>query len=125
YHFSVLDREIPGSYTHCTPNISEGGLMDDPLFQEQTPAEYFKGLVEEALERQRVRATELTSYYLVDLLCRFLRPDQRIPFADDPDEPLALRLSRALESGGMEQQQRRVHLMHLSHKSHTFHHLHT
>ena len=80
--------------------------MDDPLFQEQTPAEYFKGLVEEALERQRLRATELTSYYLVDLLCRFVRPDQRIPFADDPDEPLALRLSRALESGGMEQRAR-------------------
>jgi hypothetical protein len=80
--------------------------MDDPLFQEQTPAEYFKGLVEEALERQRLRATELTSYYLVDLLCRFIRPDQRIPFADDHHEPLALRLSRALESGGMEQRAR-------------------
>src|SRR4029079_19132850 len=80
--------------------------MDDPLFQEQTPAEYFKGLVEEALERQRLRATELTSNYLVDLLCLFVRPDQRIPFADDPDEPLALRLSRALESGGMEERAR-------------------
>jgi hypothetical protein len=80
--------------------------MDDPLFQEQSPAEYFKGLIEEALGRQRLRATELTSYYLVDLLCRFIRPDQRIPFADHPDEPLALRLSRALESGGMEQRAR-------------------
>lgn len=83
--------------------------MDDPLFfqrQEQTPAEYFKGLIDGALERQRLRATELTSYYLVDLLCRFIRPDQRIPFADAPDEPLALRLSRALESGGMEQRAR-------------------
>ena len=49
--------------------------MDDPLLQGQTPAEYFKGLVETALERQHLRATELTSYYLVDLLCRFIRPD--------------------------------------------------
>jgi hypothetical protein len=80
--------------------------MDDPLFQEQTPAEYFKGLIESALSRQHLRATELTSYYLVDLLCRFMRPDQRMPFNDDPDQPLALRLSRALESGGMEQRAR-------------------
>jgi hypothetical protein len=80
--------------------------MDDPLFEEQTPAEYFKGLVESALSRQHLRATELTSYYLVDLLCRFMRPDQRIPFNEDSDQPLALRLSRALESGGMEQRAR-------------------
>ena len=75
--------------------------MDDPLLQEQTPAEYFKGLVESALARQHLRASELTSYYLVDLLCRFVRPDRRIPFNDDTNQPLALRLARALETGGM------------------------
>ena len=80
--------------------------MDDPLLPEQTPAEYFKDLVESALARQHVRPTELTSYYLVDLLCRFVRPDHRIPFYDDTREPLALRLRRALESGGMEQRAR-------------------
>jgi hypothetical protein len=80
--------------------------MDDPLLREQTPAEYFKGLIESALERQHLRATELTSYYLVDLLCRFMRPDRRIPFNDDSSAPLALRLARALESGGMEQRAR-------------------
>ena len=80
--------------------------MDDPLFREQTPAEYFKTLVESALSRQHLRTTELTEYYLVDLLCRFVRPDRRIPFADDTGEPLALRLRRALESGGMEQRAR-------------------
>lgn len=80
--------------------------MDDRLLGEQTPAEYFKGLVESALERQHLRATELTSYYLVDLLCRFMRPDRRIPFNDDTSQPLALRLARALESGGMEQRAR-------------------
>jgi hypothetical protein len=71
-----------------------------------TPTEYFKELVESALTRQQLRANELTSYYLVDLLCRFVRPDQRIPFADDSGEPLALRLRRALESGGLEQRAR-------------------
>jgi hypothetical protein len=84
----------------------EGGEMDDPLLPEQTPAEYFKALVDSALARQHLRARELTSYYLVDLLCRFVRPDRRIPFFEDIDEPLALRLTRALESGGMEQRAR-------------------
>lgn len=80
--------------------------MDDPLLQEQTPAEYFKDLIESALSRQQLRATELTSYYLVDLMCRFLRPDRRIPFHEDAGEPLALRLARALDSGGLEQRAR-------------------
>jgi hypothetical protein len=80
--------------------------MDDPLLQGQTPAEYFKDLVEGAIARQHLRTNELTSYYLVDLLCRFMRPDRRIPFNDDTSEPLALRLARALESGGMEQRAR-------------------
>ena len=84
--------------------------MDDPLLQEQTAAEFFKGHIESALARQRLRATGLTSYYLVDLLCRFTRPDTRIPFNDDADDPLALRLRRALESVGME---RRVRLRNL------------
>ena len=55
---------------------------------DQKPTEYFKELVESAVSRQQVRANELTTYYLVDLLCRFMRPDQRIPFSDDPGEPL-------------------------------------
>jgi hypothetical protein len=73
---------------------------------DHTPTEYFKELVESALSRQQLRATELTSYYLVDLLCRFMRPDQRIPFSDDSGESLALRLGRALDSGGLEQRAR-------------------
>ena len=80
--------------------------MDDPLLQEQKPAEYFKNLVEAALSRQHLHAPELTSYYLVDLLCRFMRPDARIPFSEDSGEPLALRLGRALDSGGLEQRAR-------------------
>jgi hypothetical protein len=80
--------------------------MDEPLLPEQSPAEYFRDLVESSLARQHLRANDLTSYYLVDLLCRFMRPDRRIPFCDDTSEPLALRLRRALESGGMEQRAR-------------------
>ena len=73
---------------------------------DQTPTEYFKELVESALSRQQLHANELTSYYLVDLLCRFMRPGDRIPFSDDHAEPLALRLGRALDCGGMEQRAR-------------------
>ena len=73
---------------------------------DQKPTEYFKELVESAVSRQQLEANELTTYYLVDLLCRFMRPDQRIPFADKQDEPLAIRLGRALESGGLEQRAR-------------------
>lgn len=80
--------------------------MDDPLLQEQTPIEFFKGHLESALARQRLRASGLTSYYLVDLLCRFMRPDVRIPFNDDHRQPLALRLRRALETAGLEQRAR-------------------
>jgi hypothetical protein len=80
--------------------------MADPVLQAQTPVEYFKSLVEPALSRQHLRPSELTSYYLVDLLCRFVQPERRIPFHDDPSQPLAFRLARALDSGGMEQRQR-------------------
>jgi hypothetical protein len=73
---------------------------------DHTPAAYFRELVESALSRQHIRAHALTSYYLVDLLCRFVRPDQRIPFNDDSREALAIRLGRALESAGVEQRAR-------------------
>jgi hypothetical protein len=85
--------------------------MDDPLLKEQTPAEFFKDHIESALVRQHLQARGLTSYYLVDLLCRFTRPDRRIPFNDDQGQPLALRLARALDSAGPE---RRVRLRNLA-----------
>lgn len=77
--------------------------MERPILREQTPAEYFKELVESALVRQHLRAGEHTSYYLVNLLCRFVRLDAK---GADHGEPLALRLARALESGGLEQRER-------------------
>ena len=64
------------------------------------PDRVLQGAVESALSRQQLRANELTSYYLVDLLCRFMRPDSASRSATTPDEPLALRLGRALDSGG-------------------------
>ena len=47
--------------------------MDRPILREQAPAEYFKELIESALARQHLQAGEFTSYYLVNLLCQFVR----------------------------------------------------
>lgn len=80
--------------------------MPDADVRQQTPEEYFKDLVDSALVRQHLHATELTEYYLVNLLCRFVRPSSRIPFSDESSQPLALRLRKALESGGHEQRER-------------------
>src|SRR5688572_30343272 len=79
--------------------------MERPLLREQTPVEYFKELVESALARQHLQAGDLTEYYLVNLLCQYIRLDARIGVSDHA-EPLAFRLARALESGGLEQRTR-------------------
>jgi hypothetical protein len=79
--------------------------MDRPLLREETPVEYFKELVESALARQRLPAGYLTEFYLVNLLCQYIRIDARAHGAEH-GEPLAIRLARALESAGSEQRTR-------------------
>jgi len=79
--------------------------MERPLLREQTPAEYFKDLVESSLARQHIQAADLTEYYLVNLLCQYIRLDAASGLGDD-GEPLAVRLARALQSGGLEQRAR-------------------
>lgn len=73
--------------------------MEGPLLHEQSPAGYFKELLDSALARQHVTAGDLTAYYLVNLLCQFVRADAGDGFGRDA-EPLAFRLSRALDTGG-------------------------
>ena len=51
--------------------------MARQLVSEQTPTEYFKELVEEALTERHLQAGDLTEYYLVNLLCQYVRPDSR------------------------------------------------
>lgn len=83
--------------------------MSDALVREQSPIEFFKELVESALARQHVHAADLTEYYLVNLLCRYVRLDRGAPAAAAPyddDQPLALRLARAFETAGVEQRLR-------------------
>lgn len=77
--------------------------MAQTLFRSESAVEYFKELVETALANQRVQAGELTAYYVVNLLCGFLHLDRLHPDTESLDEPLAMRLGRALESGGSDQ----------------------
>jgi hypothetical protein len=76
----------------------------DAVVGDQTPVEYFKEQVESALARQHVEAGHLTEYYLVNLLCQYVRLDAR--GNADHRQPLALRLIRAMETGGVEQRAR-------------------
>ena len=72
--------------------------MDDTMVRRESAIEYFKELVDGAMARQGIAAGELTAFYVVQLLTGFLQ--RRI--ADD-DEPLGVKLVRALDSGGSEQ----------------------
>src|SRR5689334_23119271 len=71
--------------------------MSETMFRRESAVEYFKALVDDALQRQRFAAGELTAFYVVHLLASFL---QR-PAGDD--EPLGIKLAQALEAGGSEQ----------------------
>lgn len=75
--------------------------MAEALVQNQTPTEYFRELVETAMQNQHVSARELTSFYVVNLLAGFVHLD-RSPAAGD-DGPLGVRLARAMQDAGMAQ----------------------
>jgi hypothetical protein len=79
--------------------------MDRPLVGGQSPAEFFKELVESSMNRQRLQAGEFTEYYIVNLLCQYVRIDAG-PDRVEHMQPLAMRLARALESDGYEQRAR-------------------
>jgi len=76
--------------------------MSDVVHRE-TAVEYFKELVDQAIAHQRVAATELTSFYVVQLLAGFVRRPSPDAATASGDAPLAIRLAQALESGGLRQ----------------------
>jgi hypothetical protein len=69
------------------------------LCKKEGVLEYFRGLVEEAMDHQHVDADQLTAGYVVHMLSAFARYDARGDAALS-GEPLAMRLGQALESGG-------------------------
>jgi hypothetical protein len=75
--------------------------------------EWFRELVADTLSARRLKIQEVTEFYLVDLLTRFLEKERL--FVEEPDgtvrvEPLALILLRALEA---DRRARAVHLRRL------------
>ena len=75
--------------------------MAEALVRNQTATEYFRELVETAMQNQHVSAGELTSFYVVNLLAGFVHLD-RSPAAGE-DEPLGVRLARAMHEAGIAQ----------------------
>jgi len=73
--------------------------MADALVRSESPTEFFRELVETAMQNQRVSAHELTSFYVVNLLTGFVQSDTR----QHDDEPLGTRLARALQTAGVAQ----------------------
>jgi hypothetical protein len=75
--------------------------MGEALVRTETPTEYFRELVESAMEYLRVSANEMTSFYVVNLLAAFVHLD-RSPAAGE-DEALGLKLARAMQTAGIAQ----------------------
>lgn len=71
--------------------------MAEALFRNESPIEYFKELVETAMQHQRLAAREMTSFYLVNLLAGFMHFDQA---RRHDSEPLGVRFAKALQAGG-------------------------
>jgi len=74
--------------------------MSGRIVTAMSAQEYFKELLEEAIANQKVALDEMTAFYLVDLLSRFI--DTEALYLRRPDgsldaEPLAFILQRALE----------------------------
>jgi hypothetical protein len=69
--------------------------MAEALFRNESPLEYFKELVETAIQNQQIAAGEMTSFYVVNMLAGFIHFD-----ATEDDEPLGVRLAQALQAGG-------------------------
>ncbi|OGE74377.1 MAG: hypothetical protein A3I07_03585 [Candidatus Doudnabacteria bacterium RIFCSPLOWO2_02_FULL_42_9] len=65
-----------------------------PTFSPQSPTEYFRELVESAMAKQKVAASELTSFYVVNLLTGFVR------MRETQDDALGPRLYYSLHGEG-------------------------
>lgn len=72
-----------------------------PTISTEAPAEMFKDLVEEALDRQGVETSEDSTVYLVHLLDSFVRPDGKYAAVGArPGQPLAEIFLSAVRSDG-------------------------
>jgi hypothetical protein len=77
--------------------------MSESMVRTETPAEYFRELVQSAMQHQHVSAQETTSFYVVNLLSTFVYLDRVRPSGDG--EALGVLLVRALQTAGTAQRQ--------------------
>jgi hypothetical protein len=75
--------------------------MGEALVRNESPVEYFRELIDSAMQRQQLAARELTSFYLVNLLTGFVHFDRSARV--DDDEPLGVRFVKALAAAGARQ----------------------
>ena len=74
--------------------------MTERLVRSESATEYFRDLVESAMQHQHVAARETTSFYVVNLLTGFIHLDRP---ADTGDQPLAVTFAKALQAAGIAQ----------------------
>ena len=74
--------------------------MTNRLVRSESATEYFRELVESAMQRQKVAARELTSFYVVNMLTGFIHLDRS---AGADDQPLAVTFAKALQAAGIAQ----------------------
>ena len=83
---------------------------ETPVLSSQSIREFFRDLLQRALENQRAQVQPFTELYLVNLLAEFLNAEALYVQADDgswQQKPLAFLLKEALEEAGPA----RVHLL--------------
>jgi hypothetical protein len=86
--------------------------MGEALFRNESPIEYFRELVESAMQHQHLETHELTSFYVVSLLAGFVHVDRSA--AGDDEEPIGVRFVRALQQDGIKQRDDLRHVGDLS-----------
>jgi hypothetical protein len=74
--------------------------MAEALVHRESPVEFFRDLVESALQHQHLSAREGTSFYLVNLLAVFVHGDRT---TSSGEEPLGVRFVKALHEAGARQ----------------------
>ncbi len=78
--------------------------MAERLVRSESPVEYFKEQVEGAMQRQHLQTSEWTAYYVVNLLAGFVSRDPA-QVETSADDPLGVRLARAMQLQGAAQRE--------------------
>ncbi len=73
--------------------------MAEAHVHRETAVEYFKELVEAAVEHQRLEADEATFYYIVNLLAGYVQAG----VGEEFDQPLGVKFAEALQAAGNRQ----------------------